>query len=46
MVIAQLRQVRKVSKEDVDTVTAERDDLKGKVEALQIEIGRFDFDVT
>jgi hypothetical protein len=36
-VIKQLREVRKVSKEDVDSVTADRDELRARLTALETE---------
>ena len=36
-VIKQLREVRKVSKEDVDSVTADRDELRARLTVLEAE---------
>ena len=39
-IIAQLRSVRRVTKEDVDVVLAERDDCKLKIVAMQDQVDR------
>lgn len=42
-VIAQLRQVRRNNKEDVDTIVQERDELKNKLLAMDNELNRYNF---
>ncbi len=39
--INQLRQTRKTTKEDIDALTNERDDLKSRVALLQTEVARY-----